>query len=225
MAAPSSSRCAAPRGSSSGAPTTTTAAPAGGKCRLACLTTPPHLPLWTIWRRRPLLRTPERRPSILEACRGLRSYPQAAPKLRILPFRPPGGRVRGQPAAQRARPRCPREGARAAAKGRLSCSATPPHLPAGCLLGLPPLLRTPDRRRTTLEACGGLPSSPQVAPEMEGGSILSHSGARAALQRQAAAARHVARVGARLRVEERRGGRPHPLPPPQRAARLVRLQG
>ena len=51
--------------------------PAGLKWPLPRLTTPPHLPPWTVWRPRPLLRPPERRPSSLEACRGLRSPPQA----------------------------------------------------------------------------------------------------------------------------------------------------
>ena len=68
-------------------------APAGSKRRPLCLTTPPHLPLWTIWRRRPLLRTPERRPSILEACRGLRSPPQAAPKMGLSPLSTAGTTV------------------------------------------------------------------------------------------------------------------------------------
>ena len=39
---------------------------------------------------RPLLRPPERRPSILEACGGHRSPPRAAPKLRMFRFQPPG---------------------------------------------------------------------------------------------------------------------------------------
>ena len=55
-----------------------------------CLTTPPRLPPWATWRLRPLLRTPKRRPSILEAYHGPRSPPQAAPKSRILRFQPPG---------------------------------------------------------------------------------------------------------------------------------------
>ena len=63
---------------------------AGCKRRLPCLRTAPHLPPWTILRLRPLLRTPERCPSILEARHGLRSSPQAGPKSRILHFQPLG---------------------------------------------------------------------------------------------------------------------------------------
>ena len=44
-----------------------------------------------LWRLRPLLCNPERRPSRLEAYHGLRSPPQAGPKLRIFHFQPPGG--------------------------------------------------------------------------------------------------------------------------------------
>ena len=36
----------------------------------------------------------------------------------------------------------------------------PPHLPAWCILGLLPPLRTPERRLSILEACGGPRSSP-----------------------------------------------------------------
>ena len=50
------------------------------------LRTAPPRPPWTIWRPRPRLRTPERRLSRLEACRGLRSSPQAAPRLRMFRF-------------------------------------------------------------------------------------------------------------------------------------------
>ena len=52
------------------------AAAAGLKWPPPCLTTPPHRPPWTIWRLRPLLRTPERSLSRLEARRGLGSSPQ-----------------------------------------------------------------------------------------------------------------------------------------------------
>ena len=55
---------------------------AGGRCPLPCLTTALHLPASTIWRLGPLLRTSERRPSILEARCGLRSSPPAGPRLR-----------------------------------------------------------------------------------------------------------------------------------------------
>ena len=51
---------------------------AGLKWPQPCLTTAPHLPPWTIWRLRPLLRTPERRLGRLEAYHGLRSSPQLA---------------------------------------------------------------------------------------------------------------------------------------------------
>ena len=53
-------------------------------------TTPPHLPAWCLLSRRPLRRTPERSPSRLEACSGLRSSPQVAPKLRRPHGQPPG---------------------------------------------------------------------------------------------------------------------------------------
>ena len=45
-----------------------------------CLTTPPYLPPWAIWRLSPLLRNPERSLSRLEAYRGLRTAPQAGAK-------------------------------------------------------------------------------------------------------------------------------------------------
>ena len=51
--------------------------PAGLKCRLHCLTKAPHLPSWTIWRLRQLLRTLECRPSTSKARRGLSSSIQA----------------------------------------------------------------------------------------------------------------------------------------------------
>ena len=48
---------------------------------------------------------------------------------------------------------------------------TPPHLPAWCLLELRPLLRTPERRLSILEACGG-PQEPASGrpprPKVEG---------------------------------------------------------
>ena len=60
-------------------------APAGGRRPLSCLTTAaPPPPPWTVGRLRPLLRTPERRLSSLEARRGRRSPAPAAPKRRIL---------------------------------------------------------------------------------------------------------------------------------------------
>ena len=55
-------------------------APAGCNAVLPCLTTPPRLPPWIIWRLGPLLLPPERRLGISEACRGPRSPPPAAPK-------------------------------------------------------------------------------------------------------------------------------------------------
>lgn len=60
--------------------------------RLPCLTTPPHQPAWTILGLRPLPRTSERRLGILHTYGGLKSPPQADPKLRILHLHPPGGR-------------------------------------------------------------------------------------------------------------------------------------
>ena len=62
-----------------------------GKRRLPCLRPAPHQPPWTVGRLRPLLRTPERCLSSLEACRVLRSSPQAAPTLRIFDVQPAGG--------------------------------------------------------------------------------------------------------------------------------------
>jgi hypothetical protein len=51
---------------------------AGGKWRLPCLRTPPHLHAWWLRGLRPLLCAPERGPSRLDACSGLSSPPQAA---------------------------------------------------------------------------------------------------------------------------------------------------
>ena len=68
-------------------------APLQGSCVesvVHCLTTPPHLPAWCLLSRRPLRRTPERSPSRFEACGGLRSSPQVAPKLRMRHGQPPG---------------------------------------------------------------------------------------------------------------------------------------
>ena len=65
-------------------------ASAGLKWPPPCLTTQPHLPPWTIWRLRPLPLNPERSLSPLEACHGLRTAPQAGPKLRSFRFQPPG---------------------------------------------------------------------------------------------------------------------------------------
>ncbi len=53
-------------------------------------TTPPHRPPWTIIRLGPLLLILVRRLSRVEAHRGLRSSPLAAPRSRILRFQPPG---------------------------------------------------------------------------------------------------------------------------------------
>ena len=61
----------------------------GGKWPPPCLTTTPPPPARCLLGLGPLLGTPERRLSRLEACRGLRSSPQAGPTLRILPFSPP----------------------------------------------------------------------------------------------------------------------------------------
>ena len=69
----------------------------------------------TIWRPRPHLRTPERRPSILKAGRGVRSSPQAATRLRILRFRPPG----------LGRPHLPSEAPPDAATGAIYPRSTP----------------------------------------------------------------------------------------------------
>ena len=55
------------------------------------LTAPPHPPAWYLKRHRPLLRTPERRLSGLDARRGLRSPPQPAAKMRTLPQLQPTG--------------------------------------------------------------------------------------------------------------------------------------
>ena len=66
-------------------------APARLNWPLPCLTTPPHLPPWAIWRLRPLLRTPEQSLSRPQARRGRRSSPQAGPKLRSFHFQPAGG--------------------------------------------------------------------------------------------------------------------------------------
>ena len=65
-------------------------AAAAGNAAGPCLTTPPHLPPWAICRLRPLPCTPEQSLSLSEARRGLRSPAQAAPKLKIPHFQPPG---------------------------------------------------------------------------------------------------------------------------------------
>ena len=54
---------------------------AGRNHRLPCVTTPPHAPVWWLLRPRPLLRTPERSLSRLEARRGPSSPPRHAPKV------------------------------------------------------------------------------------------------------------------------------------------------
>jgi hypothetical protein len=61
----------------------TTGAAAGGKCRPPGLRTVPHLTAWWLPRLRTRVRTLERRLSSMDARRGLRSPPPAAPKLRI----------------------------------------------------------------------------------------------------------------------------------------------
>ena len=48
-------------------------------------------------------------------------------------------------------------------KGRLPCLRTAPHLPARCLLLLRPLLRAPEPRLSSSDACRGLRSSPRAA--------------------------------------------------------------
>ena len=54
------------------------------------LTAPPHPPAWCLAEHRPLLRTPERNPSVWEACSGSRRPPQPRPKLRMFPSHPSG---------------------------------------------------------------------------------------------------------------------------------------
>jgi hypothetical protein len=56
---------------------------AGLKWPQLCLRTPPHLPAWCLVGLGALLRTPERSLRTSEACGGLTSSPQAAPKWRI----------------------------------------------------------------------------------------------------------------------------------------------
>ena len=75
--------------------------PAGLKRRPPCVRTAPHLHPWAIRRPRPLVRTPERRQSSVEARGGLRSPPRAAPKMRTCRVFPPagGGRRRAELAA------------------------------------------------------------------------------------------------------------------------------
>ena len=62
---------------------------AGGKRPPPCLTTAPHRPARTVHRLGPPLRTPERRLGIVQAYHGLKSSPQAGPRLRMFHFRPP----------------------------------------------------------------------------------------------------------------------------------------
>ena len=64
--------------------------PAGLKMASTLFEDGAHRPPWSVSRLGPLLRTPERSRSILEAYRGLRNSPQAAPKLRIFHFQPAG---------------------------------------------------------------------------------------------------------------------------------------
>ena len=51
-------------------------------------------------------------------------------------------------------------------KGRPPGSRTAPHPPAWCLLGPMSLLRTPECSLSSVEACGGLRSSPRAAPKL-----------------------------------------------------------
>ena len=153
-----------------------------------CLTTPPPRPPWTICRLRPLLRTPERRLSRLEAHHGLSSSPQAAPNSKIFLFQPTGPALLlglrraatdprhagGDPALAGAPqpPFCRRlalgapHRPPAGFKWPPPCLRTaPPHRPAGCLPGPGPRLRPPERRRSSSEASRGLSSSPQAGPK------------------------------------------------------------
>ena len=57
--------------------------------------------------------------------------------------------------------------------------STPPHLPAWWLLGRRPLLRTPERRLSSLAACRGLSSPPQAAPKVS----ISPSNQQAVLEK------------------------------------------
>ena len=57
--------------------------------------------------------------------------------------------------------------AQAVETGPLPCLKTAPHLPAWCLLGLGPLLRTPERRLSSLEPRRGLRSPPPTGPKLE----------------------------------------------------------
>ena len=91
-----------------------------------CRTTPPPPPPWTIRRLRPLLRSPERRLSILEVGRGLRSPPRAAPRLRILHFQPTFNRAGVEAPLRRERRR---QCGGAAMAGGLHRARSPPDLP------------------------------------------------------------------------------------------------
>ena len=57
--------------------------------------------------------------------------------------------------------------------------STPPHLPAWWLLGRRPLLRTPERRLSSLAACRGLSSPPQAGPKV----CISPSNQQAVLEK------------------------------------------
>ena len=94
-----------------------------------CLRTAPPRPPRTIWRLRPLLRTPERRVSSVEARRGPGRPPQAAPNMEGFP--PPTTPGVAAAAAHRHRPLraalvCQRRAARAARHQRLRAAAALP---------------------------------------------------------------------------------------------------
>ena len=146
--------------------------PADGRCRPARVPPrPPHRPAWTMGRLRPLLRTPERRLSSLEARRRPKRPPQATRKSRSLREQACGrrGTVCGS-ASQHSPTRAPRprRPARSAAPRALctTCRSRangPARLVGKCPL---PCLRTAARLPPwTHPKARGAPTHPGAPPE------------------------------------------------------------
>ena len=120
---------------------------AGGRGRPPCSSTAPRAPGWWLQGPRPVLRTPERRLSTLEARRGPRSPPPAAPKSRTLHVCPAGANLKEalqllkqeRAAGGSGRPTRPEDGAPSASLDRRKAQAAPAYAgaPPAHLGGLP----------------------------------------------------------------------------------------